>query len=413
MKPRYSFISILLAIVIGAVAGWSLAPGMRLDRALQLIVDDDADVRRQGWARLVAGDGGVQPHLAEIIDRLETANDAALLDAAEHLRQARLWDWDRIPVEVVLREASLRAAGDESDREIAVRQMATCPLDLDQAEVMPILHRILLNADGRLLTQGKEAAFGWIGPHRFHSLRGLPLLEDEDTRRMVRLAVYWAQNRANRPPMERSWAHMDAEAATAHLQRGVTDDDGMVYAAVLLAEHSLPREDAVEVARQWIVDFDDDRKRAGALLAALLGEHVELLAEALEVATVPQVRTAQRLALLALGRPVGGDDDLEFAYRTLHLPGGHVNPDTLLCLLAAGIEDAPRYLASTPEEPTGDAIRARTLLIERFIPYWNIHAAVEYGEVDPAVAYYEAMRAVWMLTHRWMEFDEQVKQWRE
>lgn len=410
MTPRFSILSVTLALLIGGFAAWSLVPDGNVARSLNQIIDDDPDVRLLGWRHLLRGDQMAE--LAEeIAVRLETASDAALLDGAKHLRHARLWGWDRQPVAIMLRETKLLASGNDADRQLAVEQMGSCPLDLDQREVMPIFWQLLNDADGMLLDEAKEAAFGWVGPHRFHSLRQLPLLEDEDTRRLVRLAVYWAQGRHGRPSLGRSWAHLDAAAAMDQLNRSVVDADGNVYAAVLLAEHSLPREDAVALARRWVVDFDNDRKRAGALLAALLGEHADLIQEALEVATDPQVRTAQRLALFALGRGAKATE-LEFAHRSLHLPSGQINPDTVLCLLAAGVDDGLRRLAQMPSKVSADGIRPRVLLIERFVPYWNIHSAVE-GGADPVLAYYEAMRAVWMLTHRWMDFDVESRSWGE
>lgn len=413
MRLHFSNISIFLALIIGVMLAWFLMPSglaQQETSALLQIVDEDPEVRRRGWAVLEAN-GAFARNLQGIHGRLDGASDEALLDGADALRRQSLWGWEHQPAELVLREVQLRLLRNSEDRELAAGMMARAPLDLDVDVALPLFGQLLEDARGSQFERAMEAAFGWIGPHRFHHLMQLQIFEDEETRRTARIAVYWARDRQYEKSVSSAWGRMDAEAAMVQLQRSVRDRDGMVYAAALLAEHCLPREQASALARKWIVDFNDDRKRAGALLAALLGEHAELVAEALAVTTDPLVRTTQRMALLSLGAPVGESGDIEFAHRTLHLPGGNVNPDVLLCLLAAGYEDGPRILASTPINPSGEALQARNLLIERFVPFWNIHAAVEES-ADPVLAYYQAMRSIWMLTHRWMEFDGQLRRWR-
>jgi hypothetical protein len=101
---------------------------------------------------------------------------------------------------------------------------------------------------------------------------------------------------------------------------------------------------------------------------------------------------------------------------------GNIMPTRKLTMLAAGaamvvrlqqqLADGLRRLVQMPSQMSAEGIRPRVLLIERFVPYWNIHSAVQDGP-DPVQAYYEAMRAVWMLTHRWMDFDAESRSWRE
>lgn len=414
---RCSAASLTLALGLGVVIAILLASRSDDSAALRQIVSDDPEQREQGWQWLTAIRNDEATSRAAI--RIEQINEAiaevedtaTLMTAADHLRIVSLWDWEFQPTELVLRETALRARGGDADRKLAARMMARGPLEISETKVMPIFHDMLHAEDTAVREYATTVAFGWIGPKRRELLVMLPLRDDEETRRLLRVGVYWAREQDRREIPPRVWERFDAEEAMQLLQHRVTDEDGMTYAAALLAEHSLPREDAAELARKWIVDYNNDRKRAGALLAVLLGVHEELLEDAYHAATDGQVRTTMRVALHALGRDVGNGDAVEFTHRVIHLEDGHINPDVLLCLLAAGNERAPKYLASTPRTLTGEAIRPRTLLIERFIPYWDVNEAIRFSGAEPLVAYYESLHVLWMLTHRHQEFDPDSRTW--
>ncbi|MCZ6835578.1 MAG: hypothetical protein O7G85_07375, partial [Planctomycetota bacterium] len=167
------------------------------------------------------------------------------------------------------------------------------------------------------------------------------------------------------------WAAIDESSLQSILELDPVEPNGSVYATALLAEHYLSRDEASDLARSWITDFNDDRKRAGALLAALLGDHRQLLGEAFESEDVARVRTALRLAIWALGRKAGEEDAEEFAYRTLRNEDGDFDPDSVICMLLTGSKTSFELLTSPP--PGGDwaAIQQREWLIERFIPEWH------------------------------------------
>ncbi len=205
------------------------------------------------------------------------------------------------------------------------------------------------------------------------------------------------------------WDEIPSGTVEAILALPPADPDGMVYAAVLLAERHLSRGRASELADSWIRSFDDDQKRAGALLAAVLGEHADLLAEAYEAEDIGAVRTTQRLALHALGRPVPGDDPIEFAYRALAAPSGDFKPDVLMALLIAGHAPATERLAAAPPadpELYGDSIRQRIWLIERFVPVWYRRLGRPIGADLPSIRLYlDALWALSELSQRRLTFD--------
>lgn len=205
------------------------------------------------------------------------------------------------------------------------------------------------------------------------------------------------------------WGGVPLDRVRALLALDAADEDGAVYATALLAERHLPRAEAEQQAEQWIRSFNDDEKRAGALLAALLGVHADLLQEALDLENVPRVRTVQRLALAALGVIRGAEDIDEFGFRALHLPGGGLDPDILLCLLAAGRTEALRFLTRRPPGDAaklGRAVQKQAWLIERFVPMWHDVVGRPIGSsVRGLFLYFDDLEASRMLYSRRWTFD--------
>lgn len=205
------------------------------------------------------------------------------------------------------------------------------------------------------------------------------------------------------------WGGADEEAVWSLLTAAdPADPDGSVYAAVLLAERDLPPPRAAALAESWIRDLHDNRKRAGAHLAGLLGRHEGLLARAFDGEDMPAVRKAQRLALTVMGRSVGQGDPVEFAYRALYQPDGDFDPDTALCFLATGHREALKLLTSAPRGDAaayGRGVRRRAWLIERFVPGWHGAAGWPPTEARAVRLHFESLRALGVLSARRLEFD--------
>lgn len=182
------------------------------------------------------------------------------------------------------------------------------------------------------------------------------------------------------------------------------DDAGHVYAAALIAERHLSRNEAIELAERWLRDLHDDHKRAGGVLAALLGEHHLLVREALEASADPKVRTSLRVALWALGEAYGDDEPVEFAHRALRRHDRDFDPDTAVCMLLAGYEPIVQYLVSRPtlEEPMmRGSVQKRSMLIERFLPQWHERIGRPSGGDPRAITlHFDSLRAMWMLDQR-------------
>lgn len=227
---------------------------------------------------------------------------------------------------------------------------------------------------------------------------------------MRRLAEDAAQVPATRRLAAWRGEAVPLDAVRAILSLDPADEAGDVYAAALLAERRLPRDEAERLAESWIRSFNDDEKRAGALLAALLGEHLSLLKRAGEIEDVPAVRTTQRLALWAAGRPIGEEDPIEFAHRALHRAGDEFSADTALCMLLAGRIEAPALLTSPPGGDDPASARRRAWLIDRFLPAW--HAAIGWpigGDARALRLHFDRLEALRLLTQRDLRFDVRKK----
>jgi len=208
-------------------------------------------------------------------------------------------------------------------------------------------------------------------------------------------------------------------ALLALLGLPASDRDSSVYTDVLLAERHLSREQATQLAEQWIRSFDDRRKRAGALLAALLGEHGDLLAEAYRVEDVPAVRTIQYLALHAMGRAVVAPDGTSgdpriIAHRALYAERDDFDPDIALIMLIGGDREALVLLTAPPRgEQMGRSVQQRAWLIQRFVPDWHARLGRPIGgDLRGVVLHFDALRALRLITQRSITFDDSSRVFR-
>lgn len=471
---RIGAVTLCLAGLAGVAAGWWALRAWPEYRALRAIRAVDPSARLDGWTWLRRTEGPDRRPRArrlrgKILDAVAAAPEIALLDAGNALRGYRMWDFEHVAPDLLLRELALRAgSSDETDQHTAAREMARCPLDAPPEETLSIFDALLSSTSPSVRETALEAACGWLGRERAHRLDELSGPDaDHALHRLGILARSWARTPGRPPPLDPDdppdlleakllyATRADPDDATALLEArerwsgrprpafeyilgysldpradrartepdqappadGPARPDTSVYAAALLAERRLAPKRASALAASWIHDLNDDRKRAGALLAALLGEHQDLLAQAYEREDIALVKTTQRLALHALGRPVGGDDPIEFAYRVLHRPDGDFNPDAALCLLAAGHRDA-LVLLTTPPHPGGSAsrgsIRQRSRLIERFVPGWDQAVEEPAGDDQRGLRLHaDLLRALRMLTQRRLVFDPQTRTYEE
>ena len=202
------------------------------------------------------------------------------------------------------------------------------------------------------------------------------------------------------------WPNAPDDLVDALMQLDPVEPEGSVFAACLLADRMATPDARAELARRWIRDFDDDTKRAGAMLSALGGCNASLLHDTYESEDVGAVRLIQRLALHALGERDAGPDPVELAHAALVDSDGDFRPDVALCMLAAGTESMLPFLSSPPREPWRASTQQRAWLIERFVPDWHERIGRPLGgDVRGLRLHFDLLDARNALTHRRLIFD--------
>ena len=366
-------------LALAAACGWLGRAGAHRLAELSL-PGDDHDLRRmsilaQSWARSPAVSLPIEPgDPVDIVEaKLFFATRADPHDARAVLEALASWTTEPRPAFAAILRSSLDPRVSEALRGLA---------DAGDATAVFIVHAESRNGQGR-----------W----------SRAILDDP-------LAEPWRRRLA-------AWRTGDLSdrQRAAVLDDDPTEPSDRVYAAALVAERILPPPVANEQAARWMIDLDDDRKRAGVLLAALLGVHRGTVRRAYEREDTARVRTTQRLALFALGEPGGTADPLEFASRALGASRGEFNPDAALCLLLAGHVPVLERLTSHPPATAGidwrESVQQRAWLIERFVPAW--YEAVGRpiaADVRSVHLHFDALCALRLLTQRRLRFDRRYKQ---
>ena len=446
--PRRWLVSIPIAIAIGVTGAWRLLPHWQLHRAITGVGADDASERAEAWTRferlsdrrpdlvLDVTEDGVEVVVWRVLDRLNTvlvdAGDDALIDGAAHLTMLGSWGWSTQPVELVLREMSLTPDDARAQADVASR-LGAAPSDAP-ADALAERFSALLRHDVReVQSVSLAAACGFAGPARGDWLAGLDVSTlPPDLAALHEAAVAIARGAS--PDFERAvddpgtlarlaadpmasperrllaaWRGADVlpEVVLVLLTLDVLEPDGPAYVPAMVAERRLDREDATACAEQWLRSFNDDEKRAGALLAALLGTNEATLRAAYDAENMPAVRRTMRLALLPF--EPDAPELHEFAMRAF-LGEGRFDPDAALMLLRAGYAWPLRvaWRLAEPDDPEQLVARlqARSWLIERFVPPWFDQVGRAPGDAR-FVEYERWLTAYVWLTARRLVFNPQ------
>ncbi len=229
----------------------------------------------------------------------------------------------------------------------------------------------------------------------------------------LHLAERWGKGIEQLPAPQRAWlgaaAADDTDAALARWAawrrgRGNADrlledpvaEDGSVWAAVLLAERLLKREDAARRGREWIESASDEVRSAGAMLLALCGEAPGPLHQAYEASRDESFRTHARLALHMAGQTPEALSG--YAWRVLEAGEARHRLSALMALLAAGDVPAAQAVLTAPSTETGAALLERAWLIERFLPDYAalVEPLCPWSDAVAALQF-DVMAAAWAL----------------
>lgn len=217
------------------------------------------------------------------------------------------------------------------------------------------------------------------------------------------------------------------ESALANLLDGpIADEGGSVLASALLAEAT----GRTRIASRWLRSLEDERKRAGAILAVLAdgerGSDAAAIARTQAATSEPRTRSLLRAAAwaLAAARDLGiRDADREFVHRISHeRDRGTLDPDVLALRLAAGDAEAVEALLEVPDPPERHDAEAverwsermawRWLLVERFVPSLaeSLGSPLGGARRDRALQQ-DLARSSWWALRSQLRFDPASRRW--
>jgi len=219
-------VTLMLAVGIGIVLAFVVAPQIQQRRALAGIVDPDADRRAQAWRWLrepVDDAAQAQARAHDLLDEsivpaLESAGDAALLDAGVELRKLDAWNWSRIPAPLLLHELELRASANDVDQHrVTLELMETVPLDAPVDDVVPVFDALLQSDDESVRRRAFDAMWMWAGPE--HAPRIATIVGDQHVTHLQHrhaIALGWAVRLGDQPQLIEEPSTPDAAHLLAH-----------------------------------------------------------------------------------------------------------------------------------------------------------------------------------------------------
>lgn len=224
--------------VVAASALWAAAQTADIPGppGLDQIASPDAGVRQQAWHRVLADTdrarlGALLPRINEA---LAGAGEEAFAEAAERLRDQGLWGWAHQPPPLILREIEAAAlSADDGRHGLAARALQSCPLELEAADVLPLVDLLLLSGAPEVRRSALEAACLWAGRTRATALAALTIF-DEALERDRLLAWSWS---------------LPAPAPASELPGVWPDDDADIVEAALVARLRLDPDGAAVLAR--------------------------------------------------------------------------------------------------------------------------------------------------------------------
>lgn len=245
------------------------------------------------------------------------------------------------------------------------------------------------------------------------------VLQARDADRAAEAALLVLRDESQAPTLRRLAAWRVPEKVTPEMARRLLaadprEEDGSVLATAILAERLLDDLEARALAATWLTDFNDDFKRAGALLAALKGGPLDVLEQAAAREDVPEVKTLigfARLAAVRGGGPGVSSIDAErlalAMFSSVESGSAEPRPDVVLCALLAGDARAMAALTSSPSLTDATwAVQWRSWLLERFAPALAAPLGRPVGgDARAVLLHFEALEALRVIHSRRQRFD--------
>ncbi|MBM44392.1 MAG: hypothetical protein CMJ36_05215 [Phycisphaerae bacterium] len=391
------------SLLLGVILGMLLLPGLNEPDHVSGVASARFETRDDAWAWWRSGNELLP--LDELNRSLELAGPDAFLHGAEQLRRMGRWGWDHQPIPMIERHLELLTwRSHVLDIEDAI--------DITRSAPMSMSNEVMIQAARSLLAHPDEVVAG----HAFHALvewAGFrPVLDDVldmlpmDRDAWARPYRYWQASGPVPLPMH----PVDGDEEMMGIEDLVLEE---VRKQTLESDPDLRR----NMAMAWLEDREplhpqqgeqdvlsgDNRRIAGALLAAHERLDPAILEQAMHLEEDARVRTVIRLAIDVVGPPWRGEDADEFARRALRnqLEGDSLFP--VACRMMAGDIEllGPRLdLAASGSRPE----RIRSLrLIAWLGPDWvQLDGRLDTMDEVSMAAFYDRLKARWHLEHRWL-----------
>ncbi|MCA9291801.1 MAG: hypothetical protein KDA25_11785 [Phycisphaerales bacterium] len=358
----------LVSMTAMVLAGGVLAmvgSGLRGPDLADQVRSAEPAVRAHAWATFFSEQDDAA--LPDLLATLADASDEAVIDADDRIHEAGRRCRDPKAARFHLHVADARLArGTAADHRLAVEALGAIPRDLDPEVMLPRLNAALARTEDPVRAEAFLVAATWLGarPALWNRLEVPPSAGRLAAWRRVALAL------ATVPAEHRS--EPAAPPTSVERWRSIAFDPGAPVAETVVgAEARLAPVQAADLAAIWMRDYDEDRRRAGIMLAAMLDVHRELVDAFAAADDAPAVRLAATLAVLTREGPAGYASIASTTGRAKIAPS-----DAAVYLLLSG---QPESVVVIGRRAAGQPVNPRLLpVFSRFVPdaRWTVLAVL-------------------------------------
>ncbi len=420
MKHSGIMIAALCSLLLGVFLGALLLPGWNEQDHVSAVASSEFSTREEAWAWWRSGN---EPLPMDQLNRaLELTGPDAFLHGVEQLRRMRRWGWDHQPNILIERHLELLTwRAHVLDVEDAIDLVKSAPLSTSNEAMIQSAESLLAHADENVADDAYRAFVSWAG---FRAVLG-QILDALPPERAAWALPYRYWQKEGPVPLAMN-AHVGFESASGKevTQLNILDawmeDTGVEdFVLELVRKQTLVPNPAIrrDTAIAWLQDREmqvdqeevdrigpsENRRIAGALLAAHEGMNSAIIEKSMHLEKDARVRTVMRLARDVVGPPWRNEDPGEFARQALHNgeEGDSLYP--VACRMMAG--DIALLGPRLDLAASGDwAERVRCLkLIAWLRPEWiNLDGTLQPLEEARIAAFFDRLLARWHLEHRWL-----------
>ncbi len=420
MKQSMIMVAALCSLLLGVFMGALLLPGWTERDQVSAVASPDFSTREEAWAWWRSGNEPLP--LDDLNLALELAGPDAFQHGVEQLRRMRRWGWDHQPNTLIERHLELLTwRSHVLDVEDAIDLVKSAPMSTSNEAMIQSAQSLLAHADENVAGDAYRAFVSWAG---FRTVLG-QVLDALPADRDAWALPYRYWQKEGPVPLAMN-AHVGFEGTSGMEVAGLNILDAWMedasnedFVIEQVRKQAMAVDPAIrrDTALAWLQDREmegnqedvdrvgpsENRRIAGALLAAHEGLDPAIIEKAMHLENDARVRTVMRLARDVVGPPWRNEDPGEFARQALRNgeEGDSLYP--VACRMMAGDLAllGPR-LDSAASGSWPERIRCLRL-IAWLRPEW-VHFDGERLPMEEArvAAFFDLLLARWHLEHRWL-----------